>query len=60
MSRAGREPAEDVKRRLVAVCEEVGLSIQTANMIRDRDEGARLILVGAFRRGGSTTRPCSP
>ena len=48
MSRAGREPAEDVKRRLVAACEEVGLNIQTANMIRDRDDGSRLILVGAI------------
>ncbi len=47
MSRAGREPAEDVKRRFVAACEEVGLDIHHANMIRNRDDGSRLILVGA-------------
>lgn len=48
MSRAGREPAEDVKRRFVAACQEVGLDIQNANMIRNRDDGSRLILVGAI------------
>lgn len=47
MSRAGREPAEDVKRRFVTACQEVGLDIQSANMIRNRDDGSRLILVGA-------------
>jgi hypothetical protein len=51
MSRAGREPAEDVKRRFVAACQEVGLDIQSANMIRDQDDGSRLILVGAIPSG---------
>ncbi len=30
MTRAGREPAEDVKRRLVAACQEVGLQVKSA------------------------------
>ena len=47
MSRAGREPAEDVKRRLVAVCQEVGLVIESANMHLMKDQGVRLIYVGA-------------
>ncbi len=32
MTRAGREPAEDVKRRLEAACEEVGLAVAYATM----------------------------
>ena len=35
----------------MAACEEVGWNIQTANMIRDRDDGSRLILVGAIPAG---------
>jgi len=57
MSRAGREPAEDVKRRFVAACQEVGLDIQNANMIRDRDDGSRLILVGAIPPGWAHGTP---
>ena len=57
MSRAGREPAEDVKRRFVAACQEVGLEIQSANMIRDRDDGSRLILVGAIPPGWAHGTP---
>lgn len=60
MSRAGRERAEDVKRRLVAACEEVGLNIQTANMIRDQDGRARLILVGAIPAGWNRDTPLLP
>ena len=42
MSRAGREPAEDVKRRLIANCEEVGLAATgTMRLIGD----VRLIVV---------------
>lgn len=51
MTRAGREPAEDVKRRLVAACQEVGLAIQNANMIRQPNDGSRTILVGATPDG---------
>ncbi len=51
MRRAGREPAEDVKRRLVAACQEVGLTIQSANMIRQPHDGSRVILVGATPDG---------
>ena len=57
MTRAGREPAEDVKRRLIAVCQEVGLAIQNANMIRHPDSGSRLILVEAIPDGWSLDTP---
>ena len=30
--RAGREPAEDVKKRVVAACKEAGLTVQSACM----------------------------
>jgi hypothetical protein len=29
MTRAGREPAEDLKRRLVALSQEIGLAVAT-------------------------------
>ena len=51
MSRAGREPAEDVKRRLVAACQEVGLMIGNANMHLIKEAGARVIHVGASLPG---------
>lgn len=57
MTRAGREPAEDVKRRLVAACQEMGLAIQDANMIRQPDDGSRVILVGAIPDGWSPDTP---
>lgn len=47
MSRAGREPAEDVKRRLIAACQEVGLVISSAHMHLMREHALRLINVGA-------------
>jgi hypothetical protein len=47
MSRAGREPAEDVKRRLTAACEEVGLTVTQARMILSAEAGVRVIYVGA-------------
>jgi hypothetical protein len=47
MSRAGREPAEDVKKRLVTACQEVGLTIRCANMHLIREAGVRVIHVGA-------------
>ena len=47
MTRAGREPAEDVKRRLVAACQEVGLVVKTASMHLSKDFGARLVHVDA-------------
>ena len=47
MSRAGREPAEDLKRRLVAACQEVGLTVSSANMILAKERRSRLIHVGA-------------
>ena len=47
MSRAGREPAEDVKRRLAAACQEAGLYVSSANMILLKEKEARLINVAA-------------
>ena len=45
MSRAGREPAEDLKKRLVAACQEVGLRVSSARMALLKEEGARVIHV---------------
>ncbi len=47
MTRAGREPAEDVKRRLVAACQEVGLVVKSATMHLSKTAAARLIHVDA-------------
>ena len=47
MTRAGREPAEDVRRRLVSACQEVGLTATDATMRSLPSGGARLIYVGA-------------
>ena len=51
MTRAGREPAEDVKRRLSAACQEVGLTVANATMHLMSEAGARLIHVGASFSG---------
>ena len=45
MSRAGREPAEDLKKRLVAACQEVGLTVGSAQMILRKEAGTRMIHV---------------
>ncbi len=47
MTRAGREPAEDVKRRLVAACQEVGLTVTDATMQLLPGSRARVVYVGA-------------
>ncbi len=47
MTRSGREPAEDVKRRLVAACEEVGLTVAQATLQLMPQGRNRLICVGA-------------
>ena len=47
MTRAGREPAEDVKRRLVSACQEVGVVVTNATMRLLQSGGARLVYVGA-------------
>ena len=49
MTRAGREPAEDIKRRLVLLCRDAGLKVSTARMYLRREQGDRLILIGATR-----------
>lgn len=43
MSRAGREPAEDIKRRLVAACQEVGLTVKSARMCKVNHAGVRVV-----------------
>ncbi len=47
MMRAGREPAEDVKRRLVAACQEVGLEVRKAQMCLLKDRETRFVMVCA-------------
>src|ERR1043165_1750498 len=47
MTRAGREPAEDVKRRLVCACQEVGLTVVKATMQLLPSADARIIHVSA-------------
>ncbi len=49
MSRAGREPAEDVKRRLIHICRDAGLKVTTARMYLRPEAGDRLILIGATK-----------
>lgn len=51
MTRAGREPAEDVKRRLVAACQEVGLTVGAASMHLSKQHQVRVILVEASAPG---------
>ena len=47
MTRAGREPAEDVKRRLVAACQEEGWVVKTATMHLAKEFGKRLVHLDA-------------
>ena len=47
MSRAGREPAEDVKRRLTAACRELGLKVVMARMFLIKEREARVVIVAA-------------
>lgn len=54
MSRAGREPAEDVKRRIVAACKQVDLEVQGAKMYLRHEHGDRVLRVYA----SSPTCPC--
>lgn len=53
MTRAGREPAEDVKRRLVYICRDAGLKVTTARMYLRREQGDRLVLIGATMPDGA-------
>jgi hypothetical protein len=56
VSRAGREPAEDIKRRLVHIAREAGLKVTTARMYLRADQGDRLVLIGATREGSRDER----
>lgn len=47
MTRVGREPAEDVKRRIVAACEEAGLKVLSARMYLRHEYEDRVIHVYA-------------
>ena len=51
MTRAGRQPTEDVKRRIVAACQEIGLNIDTARMHLIKERGYRFVHVGASPKG---------
>jgi hypothetical protein len=55
-TRAGREPAEDIKRRLVHICREAGLKVATARMYLREGQGDRLILIGATKPGANDDR----
>ena len=57
MTRAGREPAEDVKRRLVAACQEVGLTVAGARMHLIKAAGARVVRVEGKVAGWSHEVP---
>lgn len=57
MNRAGREPAEDVKRRIVAACTETGLEISTARMYLRKHQSDRVILVAASPNDWPFDRP---
>ena len=47
MARAGREPTEDAKRRIVAACREAGLKVLSARSYLRDDQGDRVIHVCA-------------
>jgi len=47
MTRAGREPAEDAKRRIVTACREAGLRVLSARSYLRDDQGDRVIHVCA-------------
>ena len=47
MTRAGREPTEDAKRRIVAACREAGLKVLSARSYLRGDHGDRVIHVCA-------------
>jgi hypothetical protein len=52
MLRAGREPAEDIKRRIVSSCRAAGLEIQSACMRLYHDRSTRVIQVDAYAADG--------
>lgn len=57
MSRAGREPAEDVKRRIASACKAAGLEVATARMYLRKHQADRVILVAASPPDWSCARP---
>lgn len=57
MSRAGREPAEDVKRRIASACKQAGLKVATARMYLRKHQGDRVILVAASPLDWKHERP---
>ena len=56
MMRAGREPAEDLKRRMITACSEAGLKIRSARMYLQRDRNDRVIEVSAVTAEGAFQR----
>ena len=57
MNRAGREPAEDLKRRLSAACREVGLEVSKAQMALLKDHATRFVMVCASLPGWTHELP---
>ena len=57
MSRAGREPAEDVKRRIVSACRAAGLTVATARMYLRKHQRDRIVLVAASPSDWPCDRP---
>ena len=57
MNRSGREPAEDVKRRIVTACETAGLKVSTARMYLRKLQGDRVLLVAASPTDWGSARP---
>lgn len=53
MTRAGREPAEDVKKRIVAACKGAGLTVWGARMQLCHDCQDRFIKVDAVATEGA-------
>lgn len=56
VSRAGREPAEDVKKRVVAACQEAGLNVWSARMRVRHQQHDRLIQIDAATSEGRFRR----
>jgi len=57
MNRAGREPAEDLKRRIVAACEEVGLKKGHAWARQAAEHRTRVLMIGASPPNWSSMYP---
>jgi len=57
MTRAGQEPAQDVKRRIIHACQEVGLKVISVKARLLTDNAVRFVLVDASPPGWSDESP---